>query len=67
MINANPVLVKYLSEYKNSPWWVPLAAMGLENGFRHCGVLESDIGINDYICMLSLTPMFVIYQKSNHL
>ena len=58
MINANPVVVKYLLEYINSPWWVPKVAMGLENGFQHCGVLvtlgsESDIGINDYICMLS--------------
>ena len=72
MINANPVLVKYLSEYRNSPWWVPQAAMELENWPQHCGVLVtsgsmSEIGINDCICMLRLTTLFVTYQELNHL
>ena len=42
--------------------------MGLENGSKHYGLLvtsgsKSEIGINDYICMLSLAPLFVMYRK----
>ena len=45
--------------------------MELENSPQHCGVLrmsgsQLEIGINDCICMLSWTPMFVMYQELNH-
>ena len=58
----SPFPICFVPILARTPAWTPV----------HCGVQvtpgsKSETGINDCICMLSLTTWFVIYQKLNHL